>query len=260
MACVGDLPANMRRHAPGAAWAGDKKSATAAEPFTSIDEAKTGQTVYVTCDLALLKKQWEECEMGGCDDDLLESYLGCVAKVLEVEEDDDTVNLEWATKDTQWIPILACTKTLSPAMQRHAPGAAWAGAKKSTVAAEPFTSIEECKTGETVFVTCDLALLKKQWEEAELGNVDDDLLQSYLACQGKVLEIEEDDDTVNLEWVTKDTQWMPIMACTKTLDPSMQRHAPGADWAGPGQTCCAGGGGAEDDHELIESEVPVVEV
>merc|ERR1719510_814518 len=92
-----------------------------AEPFTSIDEAKTGETVYVTTDLKLLKAQWAECELGNIDDATLESYLGCPGKILEIEEDDDTLNLEWVTKDTQWIPIQACFDDLPAADKRHAP-------------------------------------------------------------------------------------------------------------------------------------------
>merc|ERR1719461_2425595 len=228
--------------------------------FTSIEQAKSGTTVYVTTDFGTLKKLWDECELGNIDESTLKSYLACPGKILEVEDDDDTVNIEWVTKDTQWIPICACLPDLDPALRRHAPGSDnWAAEQKPS-APEPFTSIDEVKTGQTVFVTCDLALLKKEWEEAEMGNVDDDLLESYLACQAKVIEIEEDDDTLNLEWVTKDTQWIPLGACTPNLDKSMQRHAPGAAWAGAGGggKCC--GGGIQDDHELIESEVKVVEV
>merc|ERR1719471_758858 len=91
---------------------------------------------------------------------------------------------------------------------------------------QAFTDIEEAKTGTTVYVTTDFELLKAQWAECELGAVDDSTLQSYLGCPGKILEVEEDDDTVNLEWVTKDSQWIPIKACLADLDESKRRHAP----------------------------------
>ena len=76
-----------------------------------------------------------------------------------------------------------------------------------------FTSVEDdgCEEGKTVKVTQSEPRLEAMWEEAELGANDDKKM--YLGCVGKVMEIEEDDDTVKLRWANLDTCWMPIKAC-----------------------------------------------
>jgi len=255
-ACLRDLDPALRRHAPFQLTE-MVNEASVAEPFTSIEEAKCGQTVYCTTDLKLLKAQWAVCELGNIDDATLESYLGCPGKILEVEDDDDTVQLEWITKDSQWIPILACTKDLEESQRCHAPFQVTEMVNEKS-AAEPFTSIEEAKCGMTVYCTTDLKLLKEQWAECELGRIDDETLETYLACPGKILEVEDDDDTVNLEWVTKDSQWIPILACTKDLEESQRRHAPFQVTEMVNEK--EAGAPIVDDHELIESDMPVVEV
>merc|ERR1719293_270467 len=60
------------------------------------------------------------------------------------------------------------------------------------------------------FVTTDLADLKKQWMEAELGELDDEDFQLYLGREVRVIEIEEDDDTINVRFDNHDTQWFPV--------------------------------------------------
>eukprot|EP01084_Bolivina_argentea_P035692 66152_1 len=74
--------------------------------FTSIEDdgVKVGKTVRVTEDLNRLNAMWEDAELGINDDKQM--YLGCVGKVMEIEED-DTVQVRWANLDTRWIPIKA---------------------------------------------------------------------------------------------------------------------------------------------------------
>lgn len=45
--------------------------------------------------------------------------------------------------------------------------------------------------------------------------MDDDFLGAYCGCKGKIMEIEEDDETFKLRWENYDTQWMAWKACTK---------------------------------------------
>jgi len=254
-ACLSDLEESKRRHAPA-----QDSLFKGFEPFQKIAQAEefAGKTVYVTDDLALLKELWAECELGACDDGTLSTYLGCPGKVLEIEDDDDTVKLEWVTKDCQWIPFCACLPDLEESKRRHAP------AQDSLFKGfEPFQKIAQAEefAGKTVYVTDDLALLKELWEECELGALDDGTLGTYLGCPGKVLEIEDDDDTVKLEWITKDTQWIPFCACLPDLEESKRRHAPGQDALfKQGETVTKEAGEIKDDHELIESECKVVEV
>mmetsp|Transcript_8177 Transcript_8177/g.12653 ORF Transcript_8177/g.12653 Transcript_8177/m.12653 type:complete len:141 (+) Transcript_8177:133-555(+) len=78
------------------------------EYFESVEDdgVKVGQTVKVTQSLARLEQCWEEAELGANDEKNM--YLGVVGKVMECEEDDDTVMLRWQNLDTYWIPIKAC--------------------------------------------------------------------------------------------------------------------------------------------------------
>mmetsp|Transcript_104147 Transcript_104147/g.127233 ORF Transcript_104147/g.127233 Transcript_104147/m.127233 type:complete len:146 (-) Transcript_104147:47-484(-) len=65
-----------------------------------------GMTVKVTLDPKKLKDCWESAELG--PNDALHKYCGCIGKVIEVEEDDDTFKLRWENLDTCWMPIKAC--------------------------------------------------------------------------------------------------------------------------------------------------------
>lgn len=76
-----------------------------------------------------------------------------------------------------------------------------------------FTSVEDdgVEEGKTVKVTSSSKILGEAWIEAELGA--NDAKDMYLSAVGKVVEIEEDDDTVQLRYANYDTMWMPIKAC-----------------------------------------------
>eukprot|EP01084_Bolivina_argentea_P096323 173183_1 len=70
------------------------------------DGVKEGSTVKVTVISSRLAECWKEAELG--ENDEKDMYLGAIGKIMEVEEDDDTVQLRWANLDTCWIPIKAC--------------------------------------------------------------------------------------------------------------------------------------------------------
>ena len=78
------------------------------EYFASVEDdgVEEGKTVKVTLVSKRLEDMWQEAELGINDDK--DMYLGAIGKVMELEEDDDTVQLRWANLDTCWIPIKAC--------------------------------------------------------------------------------------------------------------------------------------------------------
>jgi len=226
--------------------------------YTNIEEVNVNETVYVTTDLEILRKQWSESELGPISDEDLESYCGCPGVIKQVEEDDDTVQLEWLTKDTQWIPILACVVSVELKFRKAAPFQVCeiVNELKERQPLEYFTDIEEAKMGELVFVTPDAIVLRKQWTECELGPIDDEDLEAYCGCPGIIRDIEDDDDTVQLEWLTKDTQWIPISACVKNVEEKLQKAAPFqvCEMVNEPQPV------VEKEPELVVSELPVVEV
>merc|ERR1712129_663818 len=71
--------------------------------------------------------------------------------------------------------------------------------------------VEMVGSGNVMIVTSDINELTKEWKCSELGPHDD--LQCFLGCKGKVIDIEEDDDTVKLEWANLDNHWLPVKAC-----------------------------------------------
>eukprot|EP00484_Ammonia_sp_Unknown_P028413 CAMPEP_0197033234 /NCGR_PEP_ID=MMETSP1384-20130603/11700_1 /TAXON_ID=29189 /ORGANISM="Ammonia sp." /LENGTH=130 /DNA_ID=CAMNT_0042463017 /DNA_START=74 /DNA_END=462 /DNA_ORIENTATION=+ len=81
------------------------------EYFQSVEDdgVVEGQTVKVTLNAKRFDEMWDEAELGVNDDKKM--YLGAVGKVMEIEEDDDTVQLRWANYDTCWIPIKACVSS-----------------------------------------------------------------------------------------------------------------------------------------------------
>jgi len=52
--------------------------------------------------------------------------------------------------------------------------------------------------------------LKKEWYEAELGELDDEDFEKYLGREVKTIDIEEDDETVNVRFDNHDSQWFPV--------------------------------------------------
>jgi len=237
-ACVLDLPADQRKDAPASfipRLNGTGADNDAELVYLTIDEVKVNERVFVTPDFELLKKEWEAAEMGKMSDNDLRGYCGCGGRITEVEDDDDTVQLEWLTMDTQWIPVACCTRDLPKDQQRDAP-MSFIPRLNGTGAdnmAEEFelkylTSIEDAKGGATVYVTTDFEKFKQEWKECELGPLSDEDLKAYCGCPGKITEIEDDDDTLQLQWLNMDTQWIPALACVHDLPESQRKTAPQA--------------------------------
>ena len=71
-----------------------------------IEEVGNENILRVTNDLSELKKEWLESELG--PHDALEMFIGAKGKVIDIEEDDDSVKLQWANSDFHWLPARAC--------------------------------------------------------------------------------------------------------------------------------------------------------
>ena len=237
-------------------------SSAAVTYFADVEGISEKQHVRVTSDFAILSKEWEEAEMGPNGKpnfsrslricarssfvfflffsytlkknilDELKGLLGNVGMVVEIEEDDDTVQVQWGNFDTCWLPAKACSDAGKDELTIPGVDNGWllatgdddaadeeekkeeAGAGGGSTELPPdgtlFKTVDDVKTGITVRVTRSLDILQKQWEEAELGPHDN--LATFCGCVGTVVEVEEDDDTVQLEWQNLDTCWMPVGA------------------------------------------------
>merc|ERR1719457_189611 len=169
----------------------------------TMDTIKDLKYYTVTTDLADLKKQWMEAELGELDDEDYELYLGREVRVIEIEEDDDTINVRFDNHDTQWFPVGCLYKKVEGA----APAAAPAASAESGMVQMTMDTIRERKY---YYVTKDLAQLKAAWEEAELGELDDEDFELYLGRKVYAVDIEEDDDTMNVRFDNHETQWFPV--------------------------------------------------
>merc|ERR1719367_2387585 len=169
----------------------------------TMDTIKDLKYYVVTTDLAELKKQWMEAELGELDDEDYELYLGREVRVIEIEEDDDTINVRFDNHDTQWFPVGCLYKKVEGA----APAAAPAASAEPGLVQMTMDTIKERKY---YYVTKDLAELKKAWAEAELGELDDEDFELYLGRKVFAIDLEEDDDTMNVRFDNHDTQWFPV--------------------------------------------------
>merc|ERR1719499_2417666 len=70
--------------------------------------------------------------------------------------------------------------------------------------------MDTIKERQYYFITTSMGQLKKAWEEAELGELDDEDFEIYLGRKVYAIDIEEDDDTMNVRFDNHDTQWFPI--------------------------------------------------
>lgn len=107
---------------------------------------------------------------------------------------------------------------------KAAPAQEAAPAKKEEAAPAPAKAsealdIDSVKVGMICQVGDSFDALRAAWTEAELGNIDDKDLKPYLTQVGKVMEIEEDDDTVLLRWENLDSVWIPVSQLTETTLP-----------------------------------------
>merc|ERR1719394_487712 len=132
----------------------------------TMDTIKDLKYYTVTTDLADLKKQWMEAELGERDDEDYELYLGREVRVIEIEEDDDTINVRFDNHDTQWFPV-GC-------LYDEVEGAAPTVTVTSTGPTKVQMTMDTIKERKYYFVTEDMTALKAAWEEAELGELDDE--------------------------------------------------------------------------------------
>merc|ERR1719483_1604280 len=156
-------------------------------------------------------------DLGELDDEDYELYLGREVRVIEIEDDDDTINVRFDNHDTQWFPVGCLFKKVEGA----APAAAPAASAEPGLVQMTMDTIQERKY---YYVTKDLAELKKAWEEAELGELDDEDFEIYLGRKVYSVDIEEDDDTMNVRFDNHDTQWFPV----STLYMKVEGAAPAA--------------------------------
>ena len=70
------------------------------------DAVAQGNCVKITESKEELKAQWEESELGSHDN--LEIYCGAIGKIVDIDDGDNTMKLQWGNFDTAWIPIKAC--------------------------------------------------------------------------------------------------------------------------------------------------------
>jgi len=176
-----------------------KQVATPVEPAMermTIETIQERKKYFITKDLVELKKYWYEAELGELDDEDFEKYLGREVYAFDTEEDDETMNVRFDNHDSQWFPVQVLFR---PVQASAGPN----GNKKKQ-------SMETIKERKTYFITKDLAELKKEWYEAELGELDEDDFISYLGREVKTIDIEEDDETVNVRFDNHDSQWFPV--------------------------------------------------
>eukprot|EP00483_Globobulimina_turgida_P000199 UN00199 len=136
-----------------------------------------------------------------------ENALRTVDFLLEVlAEADKPAPQEQAAAEPK--PVQVEAKASEPETKQEAP--------VSEVKEDCFQSVEDdgVKENSTVRVTVNAQRLDEMWAEAELGINEDKGM--YLGAVGKITEIEEDDDTVQLRWANLDTCWIPIKACVNS--------------------------------------------
>merc|ERR1719168_312427 len=148
----------------------------------TMDTIKDLKYYTVTSDLAELKKQWLEAELGELDDEDYEIYLGRKVRVIEIEEDDDTINVRFDNHDTQWFPV-GC-------LYDEVEGAAPTVTVTSTGPTKVQMTMDTIKERKYYFVTEDMTALKAAWEEAELGELDDEDFQLYLGRKVYAIDLE----------------------------------------------------------------------
>lgn len=198
--------------------------------FLDVDSIQTKWKVKVASTLEALKAAWAEAELGPVDESDFQSYLGKVGLVQEIEEDDETVQLRWENLDEMWIPVSCLVKSdeplSSPYFAFHILDKAErmlnaTPALEATQVDGDYLDIESVTEGMKVQVTEKFKMLRKAWTKCELGNADDQTLVTYLLQVGKIAEVEEDDDTVQLSWENLDTMWIPAECLRAAPDAAM---------------------------------------
>jgi len=219
--------------------------------LTDVKDSFAGKTFRVTNDIKLLEQEWKKSDLGPNDD--LKVFCGCIGLCIQVEEDDNTLQLRWGNMDTCWMPSKACAPAneLKPTIPCQE--ADWLPPpgleqyhedeknenkpnESSSLSSEPenlFESVEDdgVKKGKIVQVTRDVSKLEKAWKDSELGPNDD--LKPYCGVIGQIMDIEEDDDTIQIRWGNLDTCWIPVKALqpAEGKQPTVPNLA--ADWLTP---------------------------
>jgi len=208
-----------------------------------VKDSFAGKTFRLTKDIKLLEQEWKNSDLGPNDD--LVVFLGCVGLCIQVEEDDNTLQLRWENMDTCWMPAKACAPAgnLKPTIPRQE--ADWLPPpgleqyredeknEKQDEKEELFESVEDdgVKKGKIVQVTHDLSKLEKAWKDSELGPNDD--LKPYCGSIGQIMDVEEDDDTVQIRWGNLDTCWIPVKALYPAEGKQTTVPSSTADWLTP---------------------------
>lgn len=181
--------------------------------FLTCNDVEVGQMVQVTTLLEVLKKEWRASDLVIHDE--IPAYLGSIGKIMEIEDDDDSVQLRWENYDTTWIPIKACSDAGNAKATVPNLHVSWlpptAEKPKQNEQVSYIENENEIKEGDLVCITKNIDILNSEWKASELGPNDEKNV--YLGNVGKIMEIEEDDETVKLRWENYDTVWIPYKAC-----------------------------------------------
>ncbi|ETO21008.1 hypothetical protein RFI_16194 [Reticulomyxa filosa] len=167
----------------------------------------------------------------------LKEFCDQIGKVVEIESSDDTLQIQWENYDTCWVPAFACGVAFELIILFRAPSGAkltipgtnnsWLNEGKAVGAEydeeQKQTNEDEDERylansedtaviiGNTVRVTKDLALLEERWKSSDLG--PHDKISAFLGAVGAIQEINEDNDSVRLQWKNEKSNWIPVQAC-----------------------------------------------
>lgn len=212
--------------------------------LTGVKDSYAGKNFRVTKDIKLLEQEWKSSDLGPNDE--LQDFCGCVGLCIQVEEDDNTLQLRWENMDTCWMPAKCCAlaTNLKPTIPRHTGDADWLpppgleqyrdDEKQEKIEPEElFESVEDenVKKGKICQVTRDLNKLQQAWKDSELGPNDD--LKPYCGAIGQIMDVEEDDDTVQIRWANLDTCWIPVKALQPAEGKQLTIPNSAADWLTP---------------------------
>lgn len=171
-------------------------------------EAMTFATVVeggkytVTKDFDLFKKSWIAAEITEMDDDDYRGFLGENVLIVDKEEDDDTVECRFDNLETKWVPACTLLGVAGQTAVKQGDDSDDDSDESDDGPSGPtgpvYLTVDTAKEGEEYEMTHDLGRLRKEWEAAELGQIEDEDLMNWLGERVKILEIDEDDDTADI--------------------------------------------------------------
>eukprot|EP00494_Astrolonche_serrata_P024813 UN25073 len=189
-----------------------------AQTFKTVVE---GGEYTITKDFDLFKKSWLAAELTALDDDDYKMFLGSPITVLELEEDDETVEGRFENLETKWIPAVtlvgqAGQTAVAQGSDDESDDSDSDGGAQKGPSGPVWLTADSAKEGETYEITHDLGRLRKEWEAAEMGVIDDEDLMNWLGEGAKIMEIEEDDDTAEVCLTSSsENRWFPLAALCK---------------------------------------------